>query len=91
MTFKLPETVDVPRSNALASCSVTLFPLVIATVLKLLPALFNVMSLAPAARVVMPVTLTFPDCVIAPPAITLIVPIAVSAGRVYTSIVVYEV
>ena len=61
VTFKVPDMVDAPRSKALASVSTTAFPLVIATVLKLLEALFKVMLLpAPEAKVVAPVTLSAP-------------------------------
>ncbi len=53
VTPKVPETVEAPRSNALASRRLTLLPLVMPTVLKLFAALLRVMLLAaPAARVV---------------------------------------
>ena len=71
VTLRLPLTVEVPNTRALASVSDTLFPLVIPTVLKLLPALVNVMSFAaPAASVVVPVTVTAPLWVMAPPVVT---------------------
>ena len=51
VTFKAPETVEAPRTNALVSSKVTLLALVTETVLKLLPAESRTMSLAaPAAK-----------------------------------------
>ena len=38
VTFKVPETLEVPRSIVFASVSATLFPLVTAIVLKSFPA-----------------------------------------------------
>ena len=59
VTPKVPLTVDAARSRALASVSSTLLPLVMPTVLKLFAALLRVMLLAaPAARVVVPVTVS---------------------------------
>ena len=82
VTFKVPEMLEAPRSSAFVSFSVTLRPLDIDTVLKLL-ALFKVISLpAPAARVVVPVTVKFPLSVMAPPAVTFRVPLTVEAPRV---------
>ena len=57
---KFPDTVDAFSVSALASVSVTLFPLVMPTVLKLLAALVNVMSFTPAASVVVPATFSAP-------------------------------
>ena len=60
-TFNVPETVEVPRSRAVASVRVTSLPLFTATVLKLLPGESSVMSLVvPVDRVVTPVTLSAP-------------------------------
>ena len=54
VTVTFPLTVEAARFSALVSLSVTLFPLVMPTMLKLLAALFKVMSLAaPAASVVL--------------------------------------
>ena len=59
VTPKVPLTVDAARSRALASVSSTLLPVVMPTVLKLFAALLRVMLLAaPAARVVVPVTVS---------------------------------
>ncbi len=49
VTPKVPLIVEAARSNALASVSSTLLPLVIPTVLKLFAALFRVMLLAAPA------------------------------------------
>ena len=38
VTFNVPDTVEAPNTNALASTKITLFPLVIATVPKLFDA-----------------------------------------------------
>ena len=63
VTPKVPETVEAARSRALASVSATLLPLVMPTVLKLLPALLRVMLLAaPAFTVVAPATVSGPLC-----------------------------
>ncbi len=60
VTPRVPETVEAPRIRALVSVNATLFPLVMPTVLKLL-ALSRVMLLAaPAASVVVPVTISAP-------------------------------
>ena len=72
VTFRLPETVEAPRPIVLASTSVTLFPLVIVTVVKSFPELSRVMSLAgrTAKVAVFPTPLAVngpPDWVIAPP------------------------
>ena len=86
VTFRLPEIVAAPRSNALLSRSVTLFPLVIVTVLKLLPTESSVISLpAPAASVVVPVTTTLPLSVMAPPAVTFRIPLTVEAPKLSAS------
>ena len=69
VTLSIPLTIEAPRFRALASVRTTLLPLVIPTVLKLLLPLVSVMSFAPAARVVVPATVTAPVCVIAPPAV----------------------
>ena len=81
VTFSAPETVEAPRIKALVSFSVTLRPLVIATVLKLL-ALSKVISLpAPAASVVVPVTARFPLSVSVPAVVTFNVPAIVDVRR----------
>ena len=81
VTFKVPETVEAPISKAPTSLIVTLLPLVMIRVEKLL-ALSNVMLLAaPAAKVVVPVTDKAPESVIAPAVVTLKVPETVDAPR----------
>src|SRR5436853_220743 len=83
VTPKVPETVEAARFRALASVRATLFPVVMPTVLKSLPTLFNVMLLAaPAARVVAPTTLTAPLWVKAPLVVTPKVPETVEAPRI---------
>ena len=82
-TPSVPDTVDAPRTTALVSVKLTLLPLVMATVEKLLPAVFNVMSPPePAASVVTPVTASAPLCVIAPVVFTPSVPDTVDAPRI---------
>ena len=67
---------------ALASTRVTLLPLVITTVEKLLPASSSVMLLpAPAAKVAVPVTARVPVSVMAPVDVTSRVPLTVEAPR----------
>src|SRR3990167_6208505 len=71
VTDNVPEIVEAPKTIAPVSFSVTLLPEVIATVEKLL-LLFNVISLlAPAAKVVVPVTAKLPLSVMAPDALTM--------------------
>ncbi len=71
VTFSVPDTVEAPRSNAFASTNATLFPLVMPTVLKLFSGSVSVMLFAaPAANVVVPVTVTAPLCVMVPPVAT---------------------
>ena len=84
VTFKVPEMMEAPRSRALISFSVTLFPLTTETAPVKLFALSSVMLLAPAVKVVVPGTIRFPLSVMAPPAVTFKLPPAVSvrAGRV---------
>ena len=78
----MPETVEAPRSSALASRRLTLLPLVTATMLKLLAALFKVMLLAaPATKVVVPVTASAPLWVNAPLVVTFSVPETVEAPK----------
>ncbi len=82
VTFNVPLTAEAARSSALLSTSVTLLPVAIPTVLKLLPALLRVMLLAaPAASVVVPVTVSGPDCVTAPAVVTFKVPEMVEGPR----------
>ena len=70
MTVKSPAIVDVPNMRLSASVKLTLLPLLISAVAKLLPLLVRVMSLAaPAAKVaVLPVVFTrrLPVCVMLP-------------------------
>ena len=69
-----PETVEAPRSKAPASTKITLLPLVMINVEKVL-ALFSVISLAePTAMVVIPVTDKAPLSVKAPAVVMLNVP-----------------
>src|SRR5438128_531831 len=82
VTFRVPDTVEAPKMRALTSRTLTLLPLVTATVLKLLAALFRVMLLAaPAASVVTPVTARAPLWVTAPAVVTPKVPEIVEAPR----------
>ena len=85
LTFRFPDTVEAPRSIAFVSVTVTLLPLVIATVVKSLLVLPSVMLLpAPAANVAVfpaPFTVRLPLCVIAPPAVTVMFPVSVVVGR----------
>ena len=67
---RAPLTVDVPSISASLSVRATWFALVTSTRKKLLPACVSVMSLAPAASVVLPVTVRAPLWVMAPPALT---------------------
>ena len=82
LTAMLPDTVDAFIVRALASVSETLLPLVMPTVLKLFAPLVKVMSLAPAARVVIPAIVSAPVCEIVPPAVALRFPLAVRLGNV---------
>ncbi len=84
VTLRFPPTVEAPRSSALMSLSVTLFPLAIETAPMKSFALSSAMSLTPAAKVVVPVTIRFPLSVMAPPAVTLRLPpaVRVRVGRV---------
>ncbi len=67
VTPRVPEMVEVPRARAPVSFSVTLLPLVMTTVPKLLAASSSVMLLAaPAARVAEPETVRVPVSVTAP-------------------------
>ena len=69
---KVPEMVEAPKSIAPESTRVTLFPLVTATVPKLLELLSRVILFPdPAAIVVVPVTVSVPVSVTAPPAVKL--------------------
>ena len=78
---RFPETVDTPRISAFVSTNVTLFPDMIATVLKSL-ALFKVILFAePAAKVAIPVTANTPLSVITPAVVTFRVPEIVDAPR----------
>src|SRR5437016_2045469 len=82
VTLNVPLTVEAARSSAFASVKATLLPLVIPTVVKLLPALLSVMLFpAPAASVVVPATVSAPLCVRAPVVVTLRVPDTVEAAR----------
>ena len=85
-TPRVPLTVDAPRIRALLSVSLTFLPLVMPTVLKLLADVPKVISFAaPAARVVTPVTVNAPPCVIAPAVATPRVPLTVDAPRIKAS------
>ena len=87
---RLPLTVEAPRFSAVASVSATLLPLVMPTVLKLFAALFSVILLmAPAARVVTPVTVTAPLCVKAPPVVMSTLPETFETPRVSALASVY--
>ena len=79
-TVKAPLTALAPKTIPLVSVKETLLPELIATVLKLLPALFKVMLLLePAASVLTPVAVTAVEAawVIAPVLVMLKVPVAV--------------
>ena len=82
VTERAPFTVDAPKIMPSKSLRLTLFPLVTATVENLLLALSRVMLLAPATRVVMPVTSKAPLCVTAPPAVRPKVPVIVEAPKI---------
>jgi len=78
----VPLIVEAPRFSAMEFTRITLFPLVIDTApVKLLPRPSVMLFPAPAASVVVPVTLSTPVCVIAPPAVTFKFPKSVSAER----------
>ena len=82
LTPNVPETVEAPRTRAFASVTVTLFPLVISSELKLLAASSRVISFPdPAASVVAPVMVSVPESVIAPVVLTPKVPETVEAPR----------
>ena len=81
VTESVPLTVEAPRSMALVSLRVTFLPFVITTVAKLSELLSVISFAAPAASVVVELTTTFPESVIAPAAVTESVPLTVEAPR----------
>jgi len=82
VTLKFPLTFDAPKSIPFTSFNVTSLPFVTFTVLKSFPILSKVILFeAPAAKVVVPVTLSAPLFVIAPFVVTLNVPLTVDAPR----------
>ena len=86
LTPNVPDTVEAPKIRASASVIDTLFPLVTATVVKLLVASSRVMSFPdPAARVVTPVMANAPESVMAPLVLTPNVPDTVEAPRIRAS------
>ena len=81
VTLNVPEIVEAPRSIALISFNVTLFPETIITVEKLFESV-SAMSLAtPAVNVAVPVTANAPESVIAPFAVASKVPDTVDAPK----------
>ena len=80
VTVRFPLTVEAARFSALVSFSVTLLPLVMPTVLKLLAALVRMMLFpAPAVRVVVPAAVTVAVCVIGPLAVIVRAPVEVDS------------
>ena len=77
---KVPVAVEVPKINPLASTIVTLVPTVDTAPVKLLPASLRVTSKVGAADAkVVPPMINAPLFVIAPPAVTLRLPVNVNA------------
>ncbi len=75
-TVSAPDTVEAPppKEKAVLSRIETLLPLAIRTLPRLFVAFVSVMSFAPAASVVAPVTVSGFACVIGPAAVTLRLP-----------------